>query len=287
MLPLEIYQTLFAWFKVNQTAFTFFGSVVFAIAVGSFIAWRAVSTYRSLRTNQSTGVQPQPSNSQKLVHAWTRLYHRLAGLILDYILKLSDLLKNLFYFPICADHKRFKKTWQAYDFSSVPWMQKTVTNKAYLPFKGSYVLLCVLALLIPVWVYSSVRTSMAAFYPRSIPIDTFAMGIALVIYFCDVVVIRTLSAGLVRSKLDTSNGLRKVLASIWPNLVVSVFRCLVVLCTAIILSFSVLPPLFISDLNTELREGEVKRLVKTEQYRFLSTERIRIAQEIFRLDAKK
>jgi hypothetical protein len=274
------YKAAIEWLKTHGVEAAVLGFLAVAAACFALIVWHAYATYRALKLNPSA--LPQASSSQNLVHAWTRLYHRLAGLILDYLLKLSDLIKNLFYFPICTDHKRFKKTWQSYDFSTVPWTQKTITNYAYLPFKGSYILLCLLALVIPVWVYSSVKSSMSAFYPSSVPIDTFALGIALVIYFCDVVVIRTLSAGLVGVKLNASTGNGKLI----PKLVVSLFRCFVVLCTAIILSFSVLPPLFISDLNIELRDREVKRLKSTEEYRYLSSERTRLAQEIFLLKAK-
>ncbi len=256
------------------------------VATSLFFWWvirRALASYHSL---QRSGIEGAAQNRQALiVSAWTTFYYRLLGTLVDYLIKLADFGKNLFYFPIGVDYRRFKKDFNSYDFSVTPWSTKQITNDAYLPFKWSYFLLCVLAVAIPVWVFKSVSTSFRMFYPDPNEILYFALGAGLVIYFCDVVVIRTLSVAVVR------DGVQDLRPGFFANLGrlsgLLIFRFLVVLCTATILGFSVITPLIQSDLETTLRVKEVAKVFASPEYERYQRQRVQLARDIFHLDAKR
>lgn len=91
-------RALVQWFQANTTLLLHALSVIVFLGFIAVVYWRAKRAYRNadLLPNDKSNSKRQA----QIVTAWTTLFYRLVGAIIDYLIKLADFVKNLFYFPI-------------------------------------------------------------------------------------------------------------------------------------------------------------------------------------------
>lgn len=262
-------------------------STVFSTALFLFtVVYVAKKAKNFLGTIETPSADVVAARQAELLKQLNTLTLRLLAILVDYLLKLIDFAKNLFYFPIGVDHREFKHEYYVYDYVKTPPERKKQPNTGWIAFKPSYVIICLLCYLIPIIVYGNVKTALAMFSHNPVRANSIALLIGIAIFFSDVAIVRTSIKLGSLNYLSQQNWL-EILTRLLQKCSAYMLRSLVVVCTSLTLGFALVPDFYRTDLDQALQRREKQKLLDSKEFENFQALRHQLIQTRYNLSIKK